>query len=153
MKLKTKFSGYSEVNSLVEVMANLSLLGWTEDDDDFMICEDDTGGVVQVAKYRPGQYIIEWCDGTDPTHLQCGFWRAQQQPSRGERVEVGHKEDGQFDLFESDLLPLSDALTILTSFWQSGDWPRHLYWRNMVPEFKESIRLNDEKHGRMSLCE
>jgi len=153
MKLRTKFSRFYNVHTIEEVLATLSLLGWREEDDDCLVCDNGSNGYLQLAKYRPGHYIVEWCGGSDPTHSQHGLWRAQSQIDRGELVEVGREEKGQFHLYRSELLPLTDALDVLTAFWRGGDWPCRLYWRSMATEMKRFIQLSDRVHGRMNLCE
>lgn len=153
MKLRTRFNEWHEINCLWEIMAALPQLGWTEEEDGFLVCDDGAGCFCQVAKWRPGQYIVEWCEGDDPTFPEHGLWRAQNQRFPGNLLEAGNKETGQVNLYENELLSLPDVLDILAAFWRNGDWPRRLYWRSLAAEMQEFIQFNDDKHGRMTLCE
>ncbi|MBM3861715.1 MAG: hypothetical protein FJ395_18990 [Verrucomicrobia bacterium] len=153
MKLRTQFNEWHEINGLWQVMAALSLLGSTEQEDSFLVCDNETGGFFQVAKWQPGQYIVEWCDSNDPTSPEHGLWRAQTQRFPGALLESGNKETGQANLYENDLLSLPDVLDVLAAFWHGGDWPRRLSWRSLAAEMKEFIQFNDDKHGRMTLTE
>ena len=151
MKLRTKHNGYFEVDSLQEVMAILTQLGWTEEEDGFLVCDNGSRGFVQVAKWRPGQYIVEWCAGDDPTCPRHGLRRAQYQDSANEIIDFGHQEMGQFNLYQNDLLTLRDMLDVLTAFWCGRSWLSRVCWRDQAPEMRKFIQLNDDRHARMSL--
>lgn len=151
MKLRIRFSGYYEVNSLQEVMLTLTQLGWTEEEDDFLICNDTPNGFVQIAKWRPGQYIVEWCAGADSSLPQQGLHRVCYPDSPSEVVEFGHQEMGQFNLYQNELLSLSDTLDVLTSLWRGHSWPNQVCLRDLNPEMRKFRQLNAERHATMTL--
>jgi len=153
MKLKTKFNRWYNINNLWDVMAVLTQLGWREEDDDSLICDNGPHGFVQIAKWRPGEYIFEFCGGGDPTCPQRGLWRALRDQTPGDIVDHRCLDKGQLDLHQNDLLSCGEVLDLLTAIWHGQPGPRHLYWRSLASEMKELIQFNDNKHGRMTFCE
>lgn len=119
--------------------------------DGFVVYDMGPKGFVQVSKWAPDQFVVEWCDGPDPTCPVHGLWRAKHGLALGEVVDAGERGTGKFNLYQNDLLSLGDVVNILINIWVGQ--PEGIVWRDMAPEMREFLELKDKKHGRMRLCE